>query len=87
MSVTLLPETDLRACVGFDREALEAVAQGFSRLAEGRAVAPPVVVIEIPEHNGEVDIKTAYIEGLDSFAVKVASGFLDNPDRGLPAAA
>ena len=84
MKVMLLSEADLRACVGFDREALEAVAQGFSRLAEGRAVAPPVITIEIPEHGGEVDIKTAYIEGLDSFAVKVASGFSGNPARGLP---
>jgi ectoine utilization protein EutC len=84
MKVTLLSEADIRACVGFDREALEAVAQGFSRLAEGRAVAPPVVAIEIPEHCGEVDIKTAYIEGLDSFAIKVASSFADNPAKGLP---
>ena len=84
MSVTLLSEAEIRGCVGFDREALEAVAQGFSRLAEGRAFAPPVIAIEIPEHHGEVDIKTAYIEGLDSFAVKVASGFADNPARGLP---
>ena len=84
MKVTLLSEADVRACAGFDREALEAVAQGFSRLAEGRATAPPVIAIEIPEHNGEVDIKTAYMEGLDSFAVKIASGFPDNPERGLP---
>ena len=84
MKVTLLSEAEIRDCVGFDREALEAIAQGFSRLAEGRAFAPPVIVIEIPEHNGEVDIKTAYIEGLDSFAVKVAAGFFDNPARGLP---
>jgi ectoine utilization protein EutC len=80
----LLSETDIRSCVGFDREALEAVTQGFSRLAEGRAFAPPVIVIEIPEHKGEVDIKTAYFEGLDSFAVKVAAAFADNPLRGLP---
>ena len=84
MMVTLLSESDIRASAGFDREALDAVAQGFARLAEGRAFAPPVIAIEIPEHSGEVDIKTAYIEGLDSFAVKVASGFFDNPAKGLP---
>jgi len=84
MKVTLLSELEIRSCVGYDREALEAVELGFTRLAEGRAFAPPVIAIEIPEYNGEVDIKTAYIEGLDSFAVKVASGFPDNPARGLP---
>ena len=29
---------------------------------------PPVVRVDIPRHRGEVDIKTAYIEGLDHFA-------------------
>ena len=82
--VTLLSEPEIRRSVGFDGAALAAVEHGFTRLAEGRAFAPPVIAIEIPEHSGEVDIKTAYIEGLDSFAVKVASGFLDNPAKGLP---
>jgi len=25
-----------------------------------------------------VDVKTAYVRGLDSFAIKIVSGFLDN---------
>jgi len=84
MKVTVLREAEIRECVQLDRVAMAAVAEGFTRLAEGRAFAPPVVAVLVPEHNGEVDIKTAYIEGLDSFAVKVASGFFDNPRRGLP---
>jgi ornithine cyclodeaminase len=84
VKVTLLSEAEIRDCVGFDPQALAAIAQGFSRLAQGRAFAPPVVAIEIPEHGGEVDIKTAYIEGLGSVAVKVAAGFADNPAKGLP---
>jgi ectoine utilization protein EutC len=84
MMITILGESELRTCVTMEADALAAVAAGFTRLAEGRAYSPPVTSVTIPEHNGEVDIKTAYIEGLDSFAVKVASGFLDNPRRGLP---
>lgn len=84
MNVTILGESEIRACVGMEHEAMDAVAEGFTRLAEGRAFAPPVVCMLFPEHNGEVDIKTASIDGLDSFAVKVASGFFDNPKRGLP---
>jgi ornithine cyclodeaminase len=84
MDVTILREDEIRACVGMDDDALKAVAEGFTRLAEGRAFAPPVICIEVADHNGEVDVKTAYIEGLDSFAVKIASGFFDNPKRGLP---
>jgi ectoine utilization protein EutC len=83
MDVTILTEREIRDCVGVERDALDAVAEGFTRLAEGRAFAPPVICIEVAEHNGEVDVKTAYIEGLDSFAIKVASGFFDNPKRGL----
>ena len=84
MNVTILGESEIRACVGMDRESIDAVAEGFTRLADGRAFAPPVICMLFPEHNGEVDIKTASIEGLDSFAVKVASGFFDNPKKGLP---
>jgi ectoine utilization protein EutC len=84
MKVTILGESEIRSCVSVDDAALAAVAEGFTRLAEGRASVPPVIAVMVPEHHGEVDIKTAYIEGLDSFAVKVASGFFDNPGKGLP---
>ena len=84
MDVTILTEGEIRSCIALDREAMAAVADGFTALAEGRAFAPPVICIEVADHNGEVDVKTAYIEGLDSFAVKVASGFFDNPRLGLP---
>ncbi|UCG88957.1 MAG: cyclodeaminase [Gemmatimonadota bacterium] len=82
--ITVLTESDLRSCVGLDREALLAVEDGFTRLAQGKATAPPIMVIQVPEHNGEVDVKSAYVQGLESLAVKIASGFFDNPRRGLP---
>jgi len=37
MNVTILGESEIRACVGMEREAMDAVAEGFTRLAEGRA--------------------------------------------------
>ena len=84
MKITILGESELRSCVGMDADALTAVATGFTLLTEGRASVPPVIAVMVPEHHGEVDIKTAYIQGMDSFAVKVASGFFDNPRSGLP---
>jgi ornithine cyclodeaminase/alanine dehydrogenase-like protein (mu-crystallin family) len=84
MSITILTEADVRDCVGLDQEAFTAVADGFTALAEGRATLPPVVRIEVPEHKGEVDIKTAYVQGFDSFAVKIAAGFFENYRLGLP---
>jgi len=82
--VTVLTKADIQSCVSMDMDAVEAVSLGFTRLAQGQATLPPIVRIDIPEHRGEVDIKTAYIHGLDSFAVKIASGFFDNPLLGLP---
>ncbi len=84
MSVLILDEQEIRRCVSMTPEAAEAVAVGFTRLSEGRVSMPPVVRVDIPAHRGEVDIKTAYIEGFDRFAIKVASGFFDNPSQGLP---
>lgn len=45
---------------------------------------PPILHMAIAEANGEVDVKTAYVPSLDSFAIKVSPGFFDNPKRGLP---
>ena len=84
MSVLVLNEAELRRCVSMTDEAAEAVALGFTRLSEGRVSMPPVVRVDIAAHRGEVDIKTAYVEGLDRFAIKVASGFFDNASQGLP---
>ena len=84
MEVAVLRETELRQCVGLDAEAIAAIEEGFTRLANGEATVPPIVRVDIPEYKGEVDIKTAYVRGLDSFAVKMASGFFENYRLGLP---
>ena len=84
MNVTILREAEIRQCVGVDDASLAAVADGFRRLAEGKATMPPILRVDIPENNGEVDIKTAYLQGLDGFAVKMSSGFFDNHKLGLP---
>jgi len=84
VNVTLLNEAEIRSCAGFDQDALAAVGEGFSRLADGKAYVPPVICIDVPAYRGAVHIKTAYIEGVPSFALKVASGFEDNRAKGLP---
>jgi ornithine cyclodeaminase len=45
---------------------------------------PPILRLDIPEHRGEVDVKTAYVPGVDGFAIKISPGFFDNPKIGLP---
>ena len=84
MEVTILTEEEIRQCVKMDREAIAVVEDGFARLAMGQVTLPPIVQVDFPDKKGEVDIKTAYVQGLDNFAIKIASGFLDNYQLGLP---
>ena len=84
MKVTILRENEIRECVGMNQEAVDAVAMGFTRLVEGKVSLPPIIRVDVEASQGEVDIKTAYIEGLDHFAIKIASGFFGNPAIGLP---
>ncbi|MDE0157055.1 MAG: cyclodeaminase [Gammaproteobacteria bacterium] len=84
MNALILTEQELRRCTGIDETSLQAVENAFTWLSEGKAYMPPIMHIEVADRNGDVDIKSAYVAGLDRFAVKIGSGFFDNPSRGLP---
>jgi ornithine cyclodeaminase len=80
----VLTEADLRRIVSLDASAVDCVEEAFAALATRPVAMPPILRLDIPEHRGEVDVKTAYIPGLDGFAIKVSPGFFDNPSLGLP---
>jgi ectoine utilization protein EutC len=80
----ILTENDLRECVQLDLGVIEAIEEAFSRLAQGGVVMPPIMRLDVADHNGELDVKSAYVPGMDSFAVKMSSGFFDNHKLGLP---
>ena len=82
--VRILKESDLREAVRLDHDAIDCIEAAFEALATRDVVMPPILRLDIPEHNGEVDVKTAYLPGLDSFAIKISPGFFDNPKLGLP---
>jgi len=82
--IVVLSEREVRALVPLDADALGAIERAFAALAEGRAEVPPIVGLFVPERHGEVDVKGAYIRGLPRMAIKIASGFYDNPKLGLP---
>lgn len=82
--IRVLTEPDLRAVIDLTPEVVDCVADAFRALATGRVIMPPILSMPIAEHNGEVDVKTAYVPGLDGFAIKVSPGFFDNPKLGLP---
>ncbi len=80
----ILTEADLRRIMPLDGAAVDCVEQAFAALATKPVVMPPILRLDIPEHRGEVDVKTAYVPGLDGFAIKISPGFFDNPRLGLP---
>ncbi len=82
--IRILSETDLRQAVRLDLDAIACVEDAFRALAGGKVVMPPILSMAIEDHNGEVDVKTAYVPGIDSFAIKMSPGFFDNPRIGLP---
>ncbi len=64
--------------------AVDTMRDAFRADGEGRAHVPAVINLEIPGARGEFHVKTAFIEGVPYVAVKIASGFYDNPSKGLP---
>jgi ornithine cyclodeaminase len=64
--------------------AVDAVREAFRADGQGRAHVPAVINLEVRAHHGEFHVKTALIEGVPHVAVKIASGFYDNPSKGLP---
>lgn len=82
--MTILTEADLREIVPLDRKAIDCVENAFRALATLPVAMPPILRLDIPEHRGEVDVKTAYVPGVDGFAIKISPGFFDNPRLGLP---
>ena len=60
------------------------IEAGFAAYSRGEVIVPPVgeLCFELPP--GDTHIKYGYIKGEDSFVIKIASGFYDNPKIGLP---
>jgi ornithine cyclodeaminase len=81
--IRVLTEAELRRLLSLDLVAVAGVENAFRALAGGGVVMPPIGRLDIRAANGEDDVKTAYVPGLDSFAIKISPGFVDNPKLGL----
>lgn len=82
--ILILNEAELRRAAPLNLEAIDTIEGCFAALAGPGVVMPPILSMEMAEANGEVDVKTAYLPGMDSFAIKISPGFFDNPKIGLP---
>lgn len=83
MTTRVFTRAELETAVRLTREGVDAIAEGFALLSRGAVRQPPILRVDVPEHHGEVDVKSAYVAGWDTFAVKVSTGFFDNPAKGL----
>lgn len=79
-----LSRPQIEALVLVDDAAAEAVRDAYRAISDGRANLPPVGYLGFPEAHGDCHIKYGHIAGDAVFAVKIASGFYDNPAKGLP---
>jgi len=82
--VPIIHEEELRQAITLSPEMIDLIEGAFRALAEGKVIQPPILSMALPEVNGEVDVKTAYIPGLEGFAIKISPGFFNNPSLGLP---
>ena len=82
----IFTEQELQRYVKLNGETISVVEEAFTALANGDAIMPPIMRVDIDDQNGEVDIKSAYVKGKEMFAIKVSSGFFDNYKIGLPSA-
>ncbi|TDY17091.1 ornithine cyclodeaminase [Paraburkholderia sp. BL6665CI2N2] len=82
-AMKVLTEHDLRQVIVLDLRVVQCIEDAFLALATRAVVMPPILRLDIVEHRGEVDVKTAYVPDLDGFAIKISPGFFDNPAIGL----
>lgn len=81
--IPVIEEAALRRVIT-PQVAVDAIREAFRADGEGRAHVPAVINLEVPARRGEFHVKTALIDGVPHVAVKIASGFYDNPAKGLP---
>jgi len=82
----LISEAELRAVIT-PADAVAVVREAFRADGLGLTTVPAPIGLEIPGTRGEFHVKTAHVAGMTYIAVKIASGFYDNPKIGLPTGA
>ncbi len=77
METLLLSKNDVQAILTMDN-VIAAVKDGYLAFQQGKIRQPDIVSMEMPEYNGETDIKSCCNLLNKYVSVKIASGFYDN---------
>ena len=81
--VLILTRKEVESCLSM-KKTIEAVQEAYMAFARGRVQMPPVMHLNAHQYNGEVDIKSGFVEDFDLIGTKIASGYYDNHKLGLP---
>lgn len=81
--IIILSQNEVKSCLPMS-EAIRAVREAYIAFARGLVKMPPVMHLDVSQYNGEVDIKSGYIEDLGLIGTKIASGYYENYKLGLP---
>jgi ornithine cyclodeaminase len=65
-------------------QVIAAMERAFAAYSNGEAVIPPVGQLDFENPPGDCHIKYGYLKNGSTFTVKIATGFWNNPERGLP---
>jgi alanine dehydrogenase len=87
--VLILRESEIRALLD-PKACIASMEKAFAAYSTGQAQLPAVIHLDIPASNlsrnrGEIHIKAGYLNGGPYYAVKIVSGFPNNPKLGPPA--
>lgn len=81
--VRVLDADDVRRLVSMS-DAIAVVREAFAKADRGGAVMPAPFGMHLPDADGELHVKGAYLTGAPVFAIKTATGFYRNAELGLP---
>ncbi len=66
-------------------DVIREMEKGFILYSQGKVVVPPVGEMLFEDPPGDCHIKYGFIRNNDYYVIKIASGFYNNPNLGLPA--
>ena len=84
--VVIYQEADIRAAMPLGLPAIDAVERVFGLIATNPYSMPPVMQVLVPDFSGQTCVKSAWISGMDSFAVKLSSIYPRSADADAPEA-
>ena len=73
----------IKRCLDF-HDAVNRITDAYTKSSLNEVQTGEVVHLAFEESRGDCHIKSGHINGTENFVVKIASGFYDNPSKGLP---